>query len=564
MTTTKTQSLIQLALFIGVLFFINILGNAFFTYIDLTEDKRYSLTAPTQDLLDNLDEIVYVKVLLEGEFPAGFKRLQTATKEMLSEFNSQSSFVEYEFENPTTGTADEINGRRKELAKDGIYPTNLRVKDSDETTEKIIYPYAIFYYKGRSIPVNLLENEIAGMPPEIVLNNSVSLLEYKFTNAIQKLQMSKKPAIVFTKGHGELQAAQTQDLEKTLRRFYDTGRLNLDSVALISNEIDVLIVAKPTQPFSDKHKFKLDQYIMNGGKVIWLIDRLNATLDSLVTRMEYIPQERPLNLEDLLYRYGVRIQPNMILDLECTRIPLKSGQLGASAQMDKFNWYYHPIIAPTANHPIVKSLDRVNLFFPSSIDTVRTKTDIDKTILLQSSQYSRLQFPPTVLNFEILRYDPIPEKFNKPHQNVAVLLEGTFESDYKNKVTQSMIEGLKQLGHDFKSQSTPTKMIVVSDGDIVKNLITSDGQAHPLGYNRFERTVFGANKDFLINSIEYLMDKKGVFEARSKEVKLRLLDKVKAKNEKMKWRLINILIPLIFLLLFGFLYNFWRKRKYAN
>ena len=564
MTNKKTQSIVQLLLFIGVMIFLNIIGNVLFTQIDLTEDKRFTLTEPTKKMLGEIEDVLYVNLLLEGEFPAGFKRLQKAALEMLDDFRSISGYIEYEVENPSEGTIEDINGRREQLAKDGIVPTRLRLKEADETSEQYIYPWAIFNYHGRSIPVNLLENQIPGMPPEEALNNSVSLLEYKFANAIQKVLANRQPVILFTKGHGELEAKQTAFLQKELAPFYDIGRVNLDSITQIPQAVNVLIIARPRFPFTEQHKFKIDQYVMNGGKVIWLIDRLNAQLDSMRTQASYLPMDYPLNLEDLLFRYGVKIEPNLVLDLECSRIPQVVGQQGNSPQLDLFPWFYHPVVTPKSNHPIVKSLDRVNFLFPSSIDiNVRTKSEVKKTVLLASSQYTRLQFTPVRLNFEILRYEPDPAKFNKPAQPLAVLLEGVFPSLYENRVTTEMMDGLETLRQPLKNRSEPTRMLVVSDGDIAKNLVLPNEEIRPTGYNKYERYVF-ANKDFMVNAIEYLIDDGGVIEARGKEVKLRLLDTVKAKAEKTKWRLINIVLPIVFLLLFGLLFSYLRKRKYAS
>jgi len=541
------------------------LSNYFYTSLDLTEEKRFTLTDATQRALEDVDDPIYVRVLLMGKFPAGFKRLQKSTIEMLDDFRSETGYLEYIFEDPSAGTVEQINEMRENLRKDGIVPTRFRFKDVDETTEQFIYPWAIFSYKGRTKAVNLLEAQSPGIHPEEVLNNSVSLLEYKFADAIQKLKAERRPVIAFTMGHEELAGNQTASLEQELRTFANTGRLHLDSVIQVQSEIDVIIVAKPRTAFSEKDKFKLDQYIMNGGKVMWLIDRLNASLDSMQFRSSYVPPDYPINLEDILFRYGVKIEPNLVLDLECTRIPQVVGSAGGQAQVDLMPWFYHPIVAPNSTHPVVKSLDRVNLFFPSSIDTtVTTRTPVKKTVLLQSSQYSRLQYNPVRLNFEILRYEPDPTKFNKGFQPVAVLLEGVFPSLYENRVPQSMLDGLKQLNQEYKNRSVANRMIVVSDGDIAKNRYAQDSnEIRPLGYNRYERRLF-ANKQFLINAIEYLLNSDGVIEARGREVKLRLLDTVKAQAEKTKWQLFNIGLPLLFLLIFGLGYVYLRRRKYTG
>lgn len=566
----RLQSFIQLGLFLGLVVLINILANIrigttpLYSYLDLTEDNRYSLTEPSRILLRNLDDVVYVQVLLDGEFPAGFKRLQRATQEMLDDFRGESGYIEYTFEDPSKGTVEEINQRRETLAKDGIIPTNLRVKENNETSVKLIYPYAVFYYKGRSVPVQLLENQVPGMPQEIVLNNSVGLLEYKFANAIQKLQRAVKPPIAFSTGHGELSPAETADLERSLRQYYETGRLHLDSTTFISTELEALIIAKPTQAFSEKDKFKIDQYIMKGGKVLWLVDKVAVSLDSLRAGL-YLPGEYDLNLDDLLFRYGIRIQPNLVLDMQSTVIPLAVGNIGNAPQFDNFVYPYHPIVIPASRHPIVKSVDGVNLTYASSIDTtVRTKTDIRKTVLLSTSPQSRTQFLPIRMDFEFLKYKLDPNLFNKGRQPVAMALEGTFPSMYENRITPAMRQMLSDLDQEMITESMPNRMVVVTDGDIAKNKINPrNNQVAPLGLNEYDRQIY-ANKDFLLNAIEYLVDDTGLIEARGKEVKLRLLDMAKVEQERIQWQVLNLLIPLVFLLIFGLIFTWVRKRRFSK
>ena len=567
----KAQSLLQLLLFAGVLLFLNILANAriggraLYAAVDMTEEQRYTLTGATRNLLENLDDVVYVKVLLEGDFPAGFKRLQAATRDVLDDFRSASGYIEYEFEDPGAGTTEQVNQRREQLSKDGVNPINLRVKGVEGTSEKLIYPYAVIYYKNRNFIVNLLENEVPGVPPEVTLNNSVGLLEYKLANAIQKLQLARKPNIVFTSGQGELNPMETADLEKSLREFYETGRVNLDSVVSIGPEAAALIIAKPTLPFSEKNKFKIDQYIMGGGKVLWLLDKVAVSLDSLRGRQRYYPNEYDLNLDDMLFKYGVRIQPDLVLDIQCSTIPLATCMVGSAPQFDYFRYPYHLVVAPQSNHPVVKSLGAVNLLYASSIDTsVQTKTGVEKTVLLQSSRNTRVQLIPVEMNFEFLRYDLDPTKFDQGPRALALALEGVFPSVYENRVTASMLDGLNQLGLEFRPQSEPTRMIVVSDGDVAKNKINPSNQSFsPLGYNEFDRFLF-ANKDLLLNSLEYLLDDNGVIAARGKEVRLRLLDTVRAKQESAFWQLLNIGLPLAFLAVFGLFYNWVRRRRFAG
>ncbi|MDO8367315.1 MAG: gliding motility-associated ABC transporter substrate-binding protein GldG [Saprospiraceae bacterium] len=562
----RTQALLQFGLFAGILLFANILANSFYGYLDLTEEKRFTLTKPTKLLLRELKDRVYVRVLLDGDFPAGFKRLQTATKEMLDDFRSESGYLDYQFENPSVGTVEEVNERRKALADDGIMPFNLRVADLGESSQQLIYPVAIFHYNGRQMVVKLLENNSPSLSPDEVINNSVALLEYKFANVIKKLKTPTRPIILFTRDHGELNDLQTVDLERGLRQFYDTDRITLDSVVQLKPEdCALLVVAKPRSAFSEKDKFKLDQYAMNGGRILWMLDQMDASLDSLSMGGKFISTPYDLKLEDILFKYGVRLNSDVVLDLQCTKIPLQIGQVGNQPQYQLFDWYYHIASQPEGKHPIVKTLDRVEFRFASSMDTLRTKTALKKTVLMRSSQYSRMQFNPVELNFEILKYDPDPGKFDKGAQNLAVLLEGTFPSAFENRVSEDLLNGMKQLGMEFKAASVPTRMIVISDGDVAANFIrdVEKKQTLPLGFNRFENVTY-ANKDFIINAIEYLIEPSGVIEARSKEVKLRLLDTVRAKEEQNFWRGLNLALPLLFLGAFGWLFNWLRKRRYAE
>ncbi len=566
---TRNQSLLQLALFLGILVFINILANAFYGHIDLTEDKRFTLTNATKQQIKELEEVVFVESFLEGEFPSGFKRLQNALRELLNDFKSMSGYVEYQFTDPLGGSAEQANEMMEQLSKVGIAPVNLQVKTDDGYSEKLIFPAVIVTYKGRSMPVNILENNTPSLAPgqdQIALNNSISLLEYKITNAIKKLKSLHKSKIAITEGHGELEPYQTARFDAALQQYYDVGRINLDSFTMVdAAQYRLLVIPKPRTRFSDKDKFKIDQYVMNGGKLIWLIDRLSADLDSLRLAGEYVPYDYPLNLEDILFRYGVRIEPNMVQDLRASRIPLQVGVVGNAPQFDLRPWYYHPIIFPEVDnaHPIVKNLDGIDFQFVSTIDTIKTKTPVKKTILLTTSEKSRMQFAPSRLNFDITREAPPIERFNKPKQPVAVLLEGVFPSLYENRVTENMSKMLEEINQPFLAQSKPTRMLIVADGDVIRNAINKkENKIEPLGYNPYERYTF-ANKDFLLNAVEYLLDTDGVIAARSKEVRLRLLNKTKAREEKTKWQLVNIVLPLLLLGIFGGMFTFLRRRRYG-
>jgi ABC-2 type transport system permease protein len=568
--TNRSQSFITLALVAVIALIINILANAFTAQVDLTEEKRFSLTEPTKKQLRDLNDVVFVRCLLGSKLPAGFKRLQTETRKTLEDFKSINTNIDFKFEDPSVGGSEaERKQQFESFAKDGLVPMRLRLVNDDAKTEQYIFPYCEFNYRNEKVVVKLLENDVPNMNPELALNNSIALLEYKFSNAIQKLQTDRKPNIVFTEGHNELKPEETADLENSLRAFYNVGRLNLDSLAMIpfgtkESQVDILMIAKPKTGFSEKHKFQIDQYIMQGGKVMWLIDRLNADLAGMMQTGEMLPNDYPLNIEDQLFKYGCRIQPNMVLDLEASRIPMKVGAVGGAPQMDLFKWWYFPIVAPSSNHPIVKSLDRVWLQFPSTVETIKTKTEVKKTTLLASSKYSRTQFTPTRLNFEILRYPEDKTKFDKGNQPLAVMLEGQFPSLYENRVTAEQFAALQQLGLQYTPLSKNTKMLVIGDGDIARNEYdTQKGATLPLGYNRFEKYKF-ANKDFLLNAVEYMLDDKGIIEARGKEIKLRLMDSERAKADSAFLASVNILLPLGLVGLFGAFFLWRRKKKYAN
>jgi len=560
----RPQENIQYLFVIGILLALTVLGRFVFLQWDLTEENRYTLTKPTHDLLKNLDEPIYVSVLLEGEFPAGFKRLQRATREMLDEFKNRNGLIQYAFDDPRAGDIEMQNARADELAKDGIIPTRLRIRESGEATDKLIYPYAIFRYGMEMYVVNLLENERPGVDSEWLLNNSITLLEYKFANAIQKLRKSRHANIVFTSGHDELLPQQTSWLEKELRRSYNTAHVDLDTTVRIPEEIDLLIVARPRSTFSTHELFLIDQYLVNGGNAIFLIDALDVSLDSINQSRDFLPTAFELNLDPLFFRIGVRIEPNLLLDLECTRIPLVVGSLGDRVQTELFPWYYHPLLSPKSDHPIVKDMDRVNLMFPSTIDTIQSRPGLHKTILVTSSQYSRIQRIPVRLNFEILRYEPEPDKFNNGNQPVAVLVEGEYASLFENRITEELLALTRQVNVEFRVTNKACKVLVATDGDLAKNLYhTETGEIRELGYNKFENIVFQGNQTFMLNAIEYMLDADGILAARGKEIKLRMLDTVRAKEAAMTWRLLNIAVPVLLVILSTMIFNFRRKRKYG-
>ncbi len=553
-----------LAVILITVIFINIAGTFFHFKIDLTEDKRFTLTPATRQIVTEVDAPIFIQVLLEGKFPAEFRRMPAAIREMLLEFNKLNNEIRFRFENPLEGEKEEVQQRLDAWAQVGIIPTELNVRVVEGQSRQRIYPYAIFNYGDRQVAINLLEESSGATSGDVALNTSITLLEYKFSNAIAKLRATSKPNILLSAGHGELYAEQTAALEANLRAFYNLGRVNLDSIYRIPPEIAMLIVAKPTIHYSEKNLFVIDQYIMNGGSVIFLLDPLTVNLDSIRKNNQYLPYDNDVGLDDLLFKYGARINKNFVLDLNCTSIPLAINKPGGNSQFNLFPWYYHVLAQGDGIHPIVKGLDPVNLFFPASIDTIKTKSTIFKTPLLYSSVYTRLQYNPVLLDFEILKTNPDQSKFQAPPQILALLLEGRFNSAYENRVSPAMMDGLDQIGASFKGEGEPSRILIVSDGDLAKNYINpTTREIQPLGFNQFVNYTF-ANQEFLNNSVEFMLDRIGLSEARAKNIKLRLLDKQRIQTERLYWQMLNVVLPLVLLIVIGIIFNVVRKRRFAR
>ncbi len=550
----------------ALLLVLNLLTGYIPLRLDLTEERRFTVTEATERIVAEVEDPLFVEVLLEGDFPAGFRRLRAQVEGMLVDFGTRNPQIQYVFRDPSDGSIEQVNLARKQLAEQGIEPVNFQVQDVDGRSDRLLYPYAVLKYRNQTAVVNLLESNVPGVDPEIVLNNSVSLLEYKLANAIQKLLRSKRPLVAFTTGHGELTELQTRDLANALAPYYQVGRVRLDSMGGFGPEdVGCLIVAKPQGAFNDREKFIIDQYVMRGGKLMLMLDRFRVNLDSLRGKKDFIPDEYQLNLEDLLFKYGLRVEPNLVLDLQSTRIPLVVGQLGNAPQFDLRPWPYHVLATPNPGHPITRSLQPVDLYFPSQIDlSVRTRTQLDKTVLLSSSNNALIQFAPVRLDLESARYDLDPARFDEAGVPIAVLAQGTFPSLYENRVSTEFATALREVGQSFRAESEPTKLILVADGDVAKNAIDPAQNAfRPLGLNPFEKYVFD-NKDFLLNSIEYLFDEGGILAARNREVKLRLLNTARARTEATYWRALNLGGPLLLVAGFAALYGYIRRRRYAH
>jgi len=561
----RSNALLTVLIFIAIVAGINILGNMFFQRFDLTKEKRFTLTKSTKNVLKNLDDVVFVQVFLEGEFPAGFKRLQNGTIEMLNEFRSYAgSNLQFEFVDPLEGLDDKAKQEViQQLYEKGVKPRKLQVKDNDAYSEQIIFPAALVFYKGRETAIQLLENKI-GENPQEALNNSLALLEYKFAQSINVLQTSYKPKVALLQGHNELLADDMQWMLNAMSKYYTVEQFNINDHLYIPETFKCLLIAKPRLKFSEPDKYKIDQFIMNGGSTLWLVDPMIAEMDSLRNRDAFMSVGYDLNLEDMLFKYGIRLNNNLVQDLVANPIRLMIGKQGNTPQYDMFPWFYYPVITSSdKQHPISKNLDAIATKFVSTIDTVKAE-GVEKTILLSTSVYTKVQYAPVRIHLGAVKEKPNETQYNKGPQAIAVLLEGEFPSVFTNRLkpnTLAMTDTIKEFTN--RAKSLPSKMIVVTDGDIITNRKGKQGENLPTGYYRATGETF-ANQQFLLNCLEYLTDNSGLIESRTREVKLRLLDQGKINQQKTFWQLLNLIVPLLVVVLFGVFYSFIRTKKYAS
>lgn len=554
---------INFALVVSIILVLNFLGSMYYHRFDLTEEKRYSLSEPTKEFLNNLDDIVSVQVFLTGGgLPSGLKELEHSTDDILNEFKAYAgSNFDYEFINVNDYEPKMKTDVVEFLKKQGLNPVSLNVVETDEESQKIIFPGAIVRYKGRTLSTILLENQIGKNQFEAI-NSSIALLEYKFANAIQKLKREKQPFVAFSQGNGELDQLEVGSLlDAMAQNFFKVEGLDISKEYRIKPEIDILIIAKPTREFQEKDKYKIDQFIMNGGKVIWAIEGMNAEMDSLKGNDFFMASAKDLKLGDQLFKYGMRINEDLIQDLQNTPISLVTGEINGQPQLKAFPWLFNPIMFSSEKHAIVKNLEPVKSSFVSTLDTIRTK-GIKKTFLLTTSKYSKAQMNPVRVFLGLIKNKPNPANFKQSFLPTAVLLEGEFTSVFKGRLTEkylSAIDTVKNLS--FREKSKPTKMIVISDGDLFKNDIEK-GNPLPLGFDRNTKRNFG-NKTFIMNCLEYLMDDNNLIEVRNKEIKLRQLNPIKVKEEKSFWQQINLVLPSLMVAIFGLIFFYIRKKRFT-
>ena len=535
----------------GLVLVVNLLGSVVYERFDLTRDNRYTLSDETISLVESLKEPIIVKVYLQGDFPSEFKRLQAETDQLLEELSAINDQIVYRFIDPLSNP--------KELIDKGLQPSRLTVQEGGKVSEAVIFPWAVVSYQGKEENVSLLVNSVAENQ-EKQLQNSIENLEYEFAHAFAKIREDKNKKIAVLKGNGELDDLHLYSFLKKLGEYYHLAAFTLDSAqtdpaATLSQlkGYDMALVAKPTISFSEEEKFLLDQYLMGGGKTMWLIDNVHAEMDSLMTSGQSLAYNRDLGLTDLFFSYGVRINYNVTKDLYSSTIRLASGNTGNQVQYQDFVWPYFPLVFTDDQHPVTKNIDPVRLKFPSSMDTLQN--GLKKRVLLSSSANGRIVGTPTPVALDEIAQQIDRNEFNDSAVPFGVLVEGEFTSAYASRI--------KPFDYPEAVETSPmTKLMVISDGDIAANEVYR-GEPLPLDKDKWTQQPYG-NLSFLLNATHYLLDENGIIRLRAKSLELQFLDKERAYSERGRWQIINLVLPLVLLLLLSVLFRMIRIKRYAR
>ena len=560
MKENKKAALKQFGIVVLVLIGIHFLSHFFFKRFDLTQDQRYTLSETTLNIIKTVDSPLYIDVYLEGNFPAEFKRLQNETKQLLEEFSAYNSNIVFQFKNPIEKEELRVEVM-KQFYERGMQPLSITVEDKGKQSQEVVFPWAQASYGDKFTKVSLLKNLMGASTEEKVIS-SVQHLEFGFAEAINKISKEKQKKIAVIKGNGELQDAFIADFVKTVRECYYIGTFTLDSVASQPTQsldalkkYDLAIIAKPTEAFTESEKQVLDQFIVNGGKTIWLVDAVAADMESMYNESGTIlAAQRELNLTDMFFKYGIRMNPVLIKDEYATPIKIATGNQGSETQFQEYTWKFSPFIYPTSTNPIVKNMEGIKFEFTSPIELLRN--DIKKTVLLSSSEYSKTIGTPSPISLDMVTEETTPEEYEgKGLLPVAVLLEGKFKSVYQNRVLPFEDKTYQVAGKE-------NKMIVISDGDVIKNQLNK-GAPLELGFDKWTNQLYG-NKDFLLNCVNYLLDDNGLINIRSKDVDLPLLNKEEVYKNYTSAQMITVGLPIVLLAIFGFLFIFLRKRKYSR
>ncbi len=554
----KGQAIMQLILLLGIIVLTNIVSSFVFTRIDLTDDNRFTLSDNSKKLVSQLKDVVYIRVYLEGDFSPGFSRLQQSTREILDELSIYSNGnLQFEFIDPSANPDEkERNKFYAQLYQKGIQPTTVEERTNEGVKRTYIFPGALVSYANVEMSITLLKNQ-NGFPPELILNNSIQNLEYEICNVIRKVTDPMRPTIAFLEGHGELDTTNVNDIATALKTSYELKRVRIDGRLNALKDYQAVVIAKPDSAFNEKDKFVIDQYVMHGGKLIFLLDPIQASMDSLERRGEILAPARDLKLDDMLFRYGARVNYDLLQDLLSSLIPVVTGMVGSQPKQQLLPWYFFPLMNPTSKHPIVNNLNSIKGQFVSSIDPIDA-VGIKHTVLLTTSQYSRILPAPVRVSLGIMQFKPDPKMFPQKDVPVAVLMEGSFTSLYKNRIPPTIAEN-KEI--DFIDSSVQTKVIVISDGDLIRNDIVK-GAPVALGFDRYTNTTYG-NKSFFLNILDYFCDDSGLMSVRSKEFRLRMIDPavLEADTALLKW--FNVTLPIILLIVFGLIKFYLRLRRYT-
>jgi gliding-associated putative ABC transporter substrate-binding component GldG len=561
MTASHKKNIKSLLIVVAVLLVLNVISSYFFHRFDLTKDKRYTLSTTSLNIIKQVQNPLYVKIYLQGDLPAEFKRLQTETRDLFEEFQAYNKNIVFEFVDPLENE-DESMDNIKELYLKGLTPINITVDDKGKQSQAMVFPWAIAVYNNKEVNIPLLKNIMGASTTQKVIG-SVQHLEYSIADGINKITKEKQKKVAVIKGNGELQDVQIAKFLMQVRESYHIGPFTLDSVAKnptgsleALQKYDLAIIAKPTETFTDAEKQVLDQFIVNGGKTLWLVDQVNMEMDSLYNDSgATLAFPRDLNLNDMFFKYGFRINPDLVKDEQGSPIKLATGDPGSAAQFQEFNWKFAPQVYPISKHPIVKNLGGIKFDFANPIDTL--KNGIKKTVLLQSSPYSKKIGSPVEINLNMVAEETSPKDYlNKGNIPLSVLLEGSFHSMFENRV-------LPFDQKTFEAKGKDNKMIVISDGDLIKNQLDKNGQPVELGYDQRSGNLYD-NKDFLMNCVNYLLDDNGLINIRSKDLDLPLLDKEKVYESYTTTQILTIGLPLFILAVFGLVFTFLRKKKYAK
>lgn len=563
--TSRNRNIFELLIFTIAIFLLGYISNFVFFRFDLTSEKRYTLSPISKDVLSELDDLVYIKVYLHGDLPLGFKRMRREIKETLDEFRVYGGkMFHYEFINPSSSTSKEVrDAQLRQLYDLGLEPTNVQERNpKGGTTQRIIFPGAIVNYKGRESVVNLLKNNPALTADENI-NQSIQGLEHLIISTILKLKPDSLPKLAFIHGHGQFDEFETGDIVQEIANQFEVHRVFLGGEVGGLNPYSVVLMAGPREMVSESDKLVIDQYIMGGGKVLWFIDAVNVSIDSLSKGATTLAYPNQHNLDDMLFKYGVRINPSLIQDMQSAVIPVNIALEGQDSRFAPAPWVYYPLINSPDDHPITSNLNLIKYQFVSPIDTVGLNPEVEKHILLRTSVYSRILNAPLFINLRQIERSPLEREYDQSFLPVAVVLEGVFSSAFLNRPLSSLNN---KKPFNFKERSVPTRMIVVSDADIIRNEVSRRGDGayiSPLGYDRYTNQTFG-NKELIVNMINYLNDDMGLINLRTREFKLRLLDRKAILENRIKWQIINLTLPSAILLIIGAIWLIVRRKRYTK